>query len=67
VAIAANLARPSAARATGGGRTVVTTINVPAMVLDNLCNADVVNLSGDMTIRTTTTPTSNGGYTYRPA
>jgi hypothetical protein len=33
------------------------------MVVDNLCNGDVVNLSGDMRIITTTTPTRNGGYT----
>jgi hypothetical protein len=48
-----------------GGTTVRTTINVPAMVVDNLCNLDVVNLSGDMTITTTTTPAGNGGYTVR--
>jgi hypothetical protein len=48
-----------------GGTTVRTTINIPAMVVDNLCNLDVVNLSGDMTITTTTTPAGNGGYTVR--
>jgi hypothetical protein len=47
------------------GSTVDVTINVPAMPVDNLCNGDVVNLSGDMHIVTTTTPTSNGGYTVR--
>ena len=47
------------------GTTVRTTINLPALVLDNLCNGDVVNLSGDMTITTTTTPTRDGGYTVR--
>jgi len=47
------------------GSTVRITINVPAMVVDNLCNADVVNLSGDMTITTTTTPARNGAYTVR--
>jgi len=47
----------------GGGTTVDITVNVPAMVVDNLCNGDVVNLSGDMRIITTTTPTRNGGYT----
>jgi hypothetical protein len=45
------------------GQTVDTTINLPALVLDNLCNADVVNLSGDLHIRTTTTPRGNGGFT----
>ncbi|MBV8940607.1 MAG: hypothetical protein JO240_02630 [Solirubrobacterales bacterium] len=39
------------------------TINLAAFPVDNLCNGDVVNLSGDMTITTTTTPRSNGGYT----
>src|SRR3954447_24227580 len=48
-----------------GGTTVRTTINLPALPLDNLCNGDVVNLSGDMTITTTTTPAGNGGYTVR--
>jgi hypothetical protein len=47
------------------GTTVRTTLNVPAMVLNNLCNLDVVNLSGDLTITTTTTPTRDGGYTVR--
>jgi hypothetical protein len=56
-------AAPADART--GGTTVRTTINIPAMVVDNLCNADVVNLSGDMTITTTTTPARNGGYTVR--
>jgi hypothetical protein len=49
----------------GRGQTVETTINLPALVLDNLCNLDVVNLSGDLHIRTTTTPTRNGGYTVQ--
>jgi hypothetical protein len=49
----------------GGGQTVRTTINIPAMVADNLCNGDVVRLSGDLTITTTTTPRSDGGYTVR--
>jgi hypothetical protein len=49
----------------GGSQTVRITINLPALVLDNLCNADVVNLSGDLTITTTTTPQGDGGYTVR--
>jgi len=53
------------ADAKSGGTTVRTTINIPAMVVDNLCNLDVVNLSGDLTITTTTTPASNGGYSVR--
>jgi hypothetical protein len=74
VAVGAQLVGPAAAKATGGSggggsgggsKTVTITINLPALVLDNLCNADVVNLSGDMTITTTTTPHRNGGYTVR--
>jgi hypothetical protein len=53
------------AEASGKGNTVKTTINLPALVVDNLCNADVVNLSGDLTITTTTTPTKDGGYTVQ--
>ena len=51
--------------ADSGGTTVRITINIPAMVVDNLCNLDVVNLSGDLTITTTTTPARDGGYTVR--
>jgi hypothetical protein len=47
------------------GSTVKTTINLPALIVDNLCNADVVNLSGDLTITTTTKPTGDGGYTVK--
>jgi hypothetical protein len=47
------------------GTTVRTTINLPAYVTDNLCNSDVVNLSGDLTITTTTTPAANGAYTVK--
>jgi hypothetical protein len=54
-----------ASSGSGRGTTVDVTINVPAMVVDNLCNGDVVNLSGDMRIVTTTRPTGNGGYTVR--
>jgi hypothetical protein len=55
------------AEAKTAGTTVETTLNIPAMVVDNLCNLDVVNLSGDLTIRTTTTPARNGGYTVQTA
>ena len=54
----------SATTATSTGKTQVVqeTIDVPALVVDNLCNADVVNLHGRETITTATTPTSNGGF-----
>lgn len=57
------LAAPPGEASRNKGTTVKTTINIPALVLDNLCNGDVVNLSGDLHIRTTTTPRRNGGYT----
>ena len=68
ITLSALLVGSTSANATdrsGGGQTVVTTLNVPAMPLDNLCNGDVVNLSGDATIRITTTPRSDGGVTVR--
>ncbi len=65
VATALAVVTAAPADATNKGTTVRTTINIPALVLDNLCNLDVVNLSGDLTITTTTTPAGNGGYTVR--
>jgi hypothetical protein len=56
---------PAPADAKSGGTTAQITINIPALVVDNLCNLDVVNLSGDLTITTTTTPARDGGYTVR--
>jgi hypothetical protein len=61
--LAVGTAAPASAKS--GGTTVRITINIPAMVVDNLCNLDVVNLSGDLTITTTTTPARDGGYTVR--
>jgi hypothetical protein len=44
--------------------TTRTVIHIPLTVLTNLCNnAELVQLSGDQYITTTTTPRSNGGYT----
>jgi len=68
--VAAGLSIPTRAKAGGAttagkGQTTDVTINLPALVLDNLCNADVVNLHGDLRIITTTKPTGNGGYTVR--
>jgi hypothetical protein len=65
VATALAVATAAPAGATGRSTTVRTTIDIPAMVVDNLCNADVVALSGDLTITTVTTPTSDGGYTVQ--
>jgi hypothetical protein len=47
------------------GQATDVTIHLPALVLDNLCNGDVVDLHGDLRIITTTKPTGNGGYTVR--
>jgi hypothetical protein len=67
VAVVAQFVGSPAARATGGsgggGKTVRTVINFPALPLTNLCNGDVVNLSGDLYITTTTRPHRDGGYT----
>lgn len=55
------LTQSSASATTGQTQYTEITIDVPALVVDNLCNTDVVNLHGQMTIRTATTPTSGGG------
>jgi hypothetical protein len=57
------LGLPAAAPATAKGQTVKTTVHLAALPVDNLCNRDMVNLTGDLRIRVTTTPRSNGGYT----
>ena len=51
------------ARAGTSGNTQVTqiTIDLAALPLENLCNGDTVNLHGQETITSSTTPTSNGG------
>ena len=53
--------RPSPAQA----QTVVTVINLPAVVIDNQCNREPVALSGDLLTVVTTRPTANGGTTVR--
>ena len=62
-AVTAGLVMQSSAMATtrAGKTTVVNaTLQIPANVLDNLCNGDVVNLHGTLNIRTATTTQSNG-------
>jgi hypothetical protein len=54
---------PAVAGTSSGGQRTDVTINVAALPLDNLCNGDVVVLSGEMRIVTVTRPTNNGGYT----
>jgi hypothetical protein len=59
---AANTAARAGTSSTSGKTQVVqVTQNVPALVIENLCNADTVNLHGQLVLTTATTPTSNGG------
>ena len=53
--------RPSPAQA----QTVVSVINLPAVVIDNQCNGEPVALSGDLLTVVSTRPTANGGTTVR--
>jgi hypothetical protein len=54
------------ATASAAGKTVRTTVHIPATVLNNLCyGAEPVYLSGDLRITTTTTTDPRGGYTVR--
>jgi hypothetical protein len=48
-----------------GGTTVHEQFPLSNYVLTNLCNAQVVSMQGEMYITTTTTPTSDGGFTVR--
>ena len=48
-------------RRPAGRRSVQVTQNVAALVVENLCNKDTVNLHGQLVMTTATTPTSNGG------
>jgi hypothetical protein len=54
----------ASATTSGTGRTQVVraTLDVPALVVENKCNLDTVNLHGQETITTSTTALSNGGY-----
>ena len=61
LALAIVALRPSPAQA----QTVVTVINLPAVVIDNQCNGEPVALSGDLLTVVTIRPTANGGTTVR--
>jgi hypothetical protein len=54
-------ARAGTASTSGKTQTVKVTIDLAALPVDNLCNGDAVNLHGQETITTQTTPTSDGG------
>jgi hypothetical protein len=58
--VAMLLLLPSGASARS--QTVEYTFHNPLFIADNLCNGDVVGLSGDFHVRVTTTPRRNGGY-----
>jgi hypothetical protein len=49
----------------GQAQTVVTVINLPAVVIDNQCNGEPVALRGRLLTVVTTHPTPNGGTTVR--
>jgi len=54
-------ARAGTTSTSGKTQVVRVTQNVPVLLIENLCNADTVNLHGQLTLTTATTPTSNGG------
>jgi hypothetical protein len=61
VSLAILVSRPAPAHAA----TVVSVINLPAVVIDNQCNGEPVALSGDLLTVVTTRLTANGGTTVR--
>jgi|tagenome__1003787_1003787.scaffolds.fasta_scaffold20387479_2 hypothetical protein len=54
-------ARAGTSSTSGKTQVVRVTQNVAALVVENLCNADTVDLHGQLVMTTATTPTSNGG------
>ena len=46
-------------------QTIVSVIDLPAVVIDNQCNGEPVALSGDLLTVVTTRPTPHGGTTVR--
>jgi len=54
--------RAGASSTSGKTQVVQETQDVPALVIENLCNKDTVNLHGQLVLTTSTTPTSNGGF-----
>jgi hypothetical protein len=61
VSLAIMALRPAPAHA----QTVVSVINLPAVVIDNQCNGEPVALSGRLLTVVTTRSTPNGGTTVR--
>jgi hypothetical protein len=61
--LAVSMFLPATSPAAGRTQTVDYTLHVPAMVIDNLCNGEPVNLSGDLHIRESTTQRADGSYT----
>src|SRR5690242_6963717 len=59
---AQSAARAGTTSTSGETQTVQVTQDVPALVIENLCNKDTVNLHGQLVLTTSTTPTANGGF-----
>jgi hypothetical protein len=60
--MAQSSASATTATTTGKTQVVRVTLNVPALVVNNLCNTDTVNLHGQETITTATTQVSSDSY-----
>jgi hypothetical protein len=61
VFLVALLAAAVPARAADDTTVVIATIRLPAKIVTNQCNGDIVNLHGNLTIVTAITRTSGGG------
>jgi hypothetical protein len=65
MALAMSLAILALRPAPAHAATVVSVINLPAVVIDNQCSGEPVALSGDLLTVVMTRPTANGGTTVR--
>jgi hypothetical protein len=65
MALALSLAIMALRPAPAHAQTVVSVINLPAVVINNQCNGEPVALSGDLLTVVTTRSTANGGITVR--
>ncbi|MDQ6900914.1 MAG: hypothetical protein M3072_15680 [Candidatus Dormibacteraeota bacterium] len=61
-ALAMVMVGPTTGRAEGSV-TSITGSHLQAVIVENLCNGDEVNLNGDLTTIIVTTPGSNGSFT----
>jgi hypothetical protein len=65
IALALSLAMLALRPVPASAETVVSVINLPAVVIDNQCNGEPVALSGDLLTVVNTRPTPEGGTTVR--